>query len=66
MLVLTRKAEQEIVVGGNVRVTVLAVKGDKIRVGIEAPPNIRVDRGEIHEKRQHTEVEIAEDFLQLA
>jgi carbon storage regulator len=50
MLVLTRKGGQEIVIDGRVRVTILAVSGDRVRVGITAPPEIRVDRAEVHER----------------
>jgi carbon storage regulator len=48
MLVLTRNPEQSIVIDGNIRVTVLGVKGDKIRLGISAPDSVRVDREEVH------------------
>jgi carbon storage regulator len=51
MLVLTRKIGQELVIDGNIRLIVLSIKGDKIRVGIEAPPDVRVDRAEVHERR---------------
>jgi carbon storage regulator len=48
MLVLTRGQNQTIVINGNIRVTVLALKGDKIRLGISAPDDVRVDREEVH------------------
>jgi carbon storage regulator len=48
MLVLTRNVDQSIVIGGNVRVTVLAAQGGKIRLGISAPDSVRVDREEVH------------------
>lgn len=51
MLVLTRKVGEEIVIDGNIRVTVLDVKGGKVRLGIKAPLHIAVDREEVHEKR---------------
>jgi carbon storage regulator len=50
MLVLTRKNGQEIVIDGDIRITIVAVKGDRVRVGITAPPEVRVDRSEIHER----------------
>ena len=53
MLVLTRRPGEEIVIDGNIRITVVAVKGDRIRIGIEAPPSVVVDRQEIHERRKH-------------
>jgi carbon storage regulator len=51
MLVLSRKLNEAIVVNDNVRITVVGIKGDRIRLGIEAPRNVTVDRAEIHERR---------------
>ena len=47
MLVLSRKLNQEIIIGDNVKVTVLKVKGNTVRLGIEAPREVRVVRGEL-------------------
>ena len=52
MLVLTRKVGEEIVIGGGIRVVVTSVKGDRVRIGIIAPPDIRVDREEVHRRVQ--------------
>jgi carbon storage regulator len=57
MLVLTRRVGEEIVIDGNIRVMVVAVKGDRIRLGISAPPSITVDRKEVHEQRVEFEYE---------
>jgi carbon storage regulator len=51
MLVLTRRLGEEIVIDGNIRVTVVGIQGDKIRLGVTAPKFITVDRAEIHERR---------------
>lgn len=51
MLVLTRRIGDEIVIDDNIRVMVVAVKGDKVRIGITAPPLIQVDRKEVHDRR---------------
>ena len=51
MLVLSRRVGEEIVIRGNIRLTVVAVKGDRVRVGIAAPPSVTVDRKEIHDRR---------------
>ena len=51
MLVLTRRVGEEIVISGDIRVTVVAVKGDKARIGVTAPKAVRVDRQEVHERR---------------
>jgi carbon storage regulator len=53
MLVLTRRLGEEIIINGNIRLKVVAVKGDRIRLGIDAPPSVVIDRQEIHERRQH-------------
>jgi carbon storage regulator len=50
MLVLTRKAGEAIVIGDQITVTVLEVKGTNIRVGIEAPADFRIYREEIYVK----------------
>jgi carbon storage regulator len=51
MLVLTRRVGEEIIINNDIRVTVVSVKGDKVRLGIVAPDDVRVDRQEIHERR---------------
>ena len=50
-MVLTRRVGEEIVIDGNIRVKVVAVKGDKIRLGVTAPPAVAVDRKEVHDRR---------------
>jgi carbon storage regulator len=52
MLVLTRRPGEEIIIGDNIRITVVSIKGDRVRIGIEAPPAVTVDRQEIHERRK--------------
>jgi len=51
MLVLTRKIGETIIIGENVHVTVESIERGKVRLGIVAPPAVRVDRQEIHEQR---------------
>jgi carbon storage regulator len=51
MLVLTRRLGEEIVINGNIRVKVVLVQGDRIRLGITAPTSVPVDRAEVHERR---------------
>ncbi|REK12411.1 MAG: carbon storage regulator [Planctomycetota bacterium] len=50
MLVLTRKAKQQIQIGPNITVTILQIKGQAVRVGIEAPKDVTVLRTELAEK----------------
>lgn len=47
MLVLSRKLNERIVVGGSVVVTVVRISGDKVRLGIDAPDDVRVIRDEV-------------------
>jgi carbon storage regulator CsrA len=58
MLVLTRRVGEEIVIGGEIRVTVVAIKGDRIRLGVDAPNFVRVDRQEVHERRLLHDLEV--------
>jgi carbon storage regulator len=51
VLVLTRKAGEQIVIDGCITVTVVAIEGNKIRLGIAAPPEVPVDREEVHRRR---------------
>lgn len=47
MLVLTRKSNQSIMIGDDVEVTILAISGEKVRVGIDAPKSVPVFRKEV-------------------
>jgi carbon storage regulator len=52
VLVLTRKVNQSIVIGDDIEVVVLEVRGEQIRLGIKAPRNVVVHRKEIYEQIQ--------------
>ena len=55
MLVLTRKSNQSIMIGDDIEVSVLAIMGEKVRIGIEAPRSVPVFRKEVYlEIRQDT------------
>jgi carbon storage regulator len=47
MLVLSRKTDEQIVIGGEIRVTVLRVKGDRVKLGIQAGDDLKIMRGEL-------------------
>jgi carbon storage regulator len=51
MLVLTRKLGEKIVIDDNVVISILSIDGNKVRLGVQAPPSIRVDRAEVHQRR---------------
>jgi carbon storage regulator len=50
VLVLTRRIGEKLIIGDNVTVSVLGVKGSQVRIGIEAPPDVKVNREEIHQR----------------
>ncbi|MFV0504058.1 MAG: carbon storage regulator CsrA [Lachnospirales bacterium] len=49
MLALTRKRKQSIIIGDNVEITILAVNGEQVKLGIDAPKEISVHRKEIYD-----------------
>lgn len=52
MLVLTRKLGESIVIDNSIKVTITSIDRNKIRIGIEAPPEVRVDREEVWKRLQ--------------
>jgi carbon storage regulator len=52
MLILTRRAGESLRIGDDVEVTVMAVNGSQVRIGIKAPINISVDREEVAERKR--------------
>jgi carbon storage regulator len=49
MLVLSRKKDEKIVIGDNITLMVIDIRGDKVRLGIEAPRDVTVHREEVYE-----------------
>ena len=65
MLVLSRQRDESIVIGDNIVITIVDVRGDKVRLGIEAPIEVSVHRREVYEaiqreNRRATEVATSE------
>ena len=52
MLVLSRKQGEEIVIGDGIRLTVVEVKGNRVRLGIAAPIDVRIQRTELADARE--------------
>jgi carbon storage regulator len=59
MLVLTRGVNEAIVIDGRIEITVVEVKGGKVRLGIQAPSSVSVHRKEVHEAIQDANREAA-------
>ncbi len=50
MLVLTRKPDQSIMVGEDIEITILEVRGEQVRIGIRAPKSVMIHRKEVYEQ----------------
>ncbi|MCW5945910.1 MAG: carbon storage regulator CsrA [Fimbriimonadales bacterium] len=59
MLVLTRKVHQSIMIGDEIEVVVLEVRGEQVRLGIKAPKNVTVHRQEIYSQIKTENIEAA-------
>jgi carbon storage regulator len=55
MLVLSRKKDEKIIIGDKITIMVIEIRGDKVRLGIDAPKEVTVHRQEVYEaiKREH-------------
>jgi carbon storage regulator len=63
MLVLSRKKDEKIVIGDNISIMVVEIRGDKVRLGIDAPRDVSVHRREVYDaiKRKESEHNAVED-----
>jgi carbon storage regulator len=57
MLVLSRRVSETINVGNNIKFTVLGIKGSQVRIGIDAPEQVTVNREEVHLRLQQAKAE---------
>jgi carbon storage regulator len=63
MLVLSRKTNESIIIGENIEILVVEIKGDQVKLGINAPKDISLYRGEIYEAIQKENREAANSML---
>jgi carbon storage regulator len=60
MLVLSRKKDESIVIDDNIVITVVEIRGDKVRLGIQAPREVPIHRSEIHAAIQNEQQQSAQ------
>lgn len=63
MLILTRRRQEAIKIGNDITLTVLGIKGNQVRIGINAPKHLSVHRDEIYERIQEEVSTRGEDFV---
>lgn len=65
MLALSRKQNESLVIGNDIEITILEVKGDQVKIGINAPKSISVYRKELYEQIQQANKEAAEQEISV-
>lgn len=63
MLILSRRTDESILIGDDVTITILGVKGKQVRIGITAPPDVSVHREEIYQRIQGDKANIPDPIL---
>ena len=63
MLALSRKANESIIIGNDIEITVLEVKGEQVKIGIKAPKSIPVYREEVYQQIKESNKEAATDAV---
>ena len=64
MLALSRKANESIMIGNDIEITILEVKGEQVKIGINAPKSVPVYREEVYEQIRESNKEAASDVVQ--
>jgi len=63
MLVLSRKTNESIIIGENIEILIVEIKGDQVKLGINAPKDVTLYRGEIYQAIQKENKEAANSML---
>ena len=64
MLALSRKANESIIIGNDIEITILEIKGEQVKIGINAPKSIPVYREEVYKQIKESNKEAASDAVQ--
>ena len=70
MLILSRKIDEKIRIGDDITISIIEIRGDQVKVGVEAPRNVKVYRQEVFdaiqtENKSAADVETSDDLLKL-
>ncbi len=57
MLILTRKKDEQIIISSNISITILEISNDKVKIGIDAPKDVKIFRSELFEDTKQTNIE---------
>ena len=57
MLILTRKEGEKVFIGTDIKISIIAVSENQVKIGIEAPPNVKILREELYEKIKQSMIE---------
>ena len=63
MLALSRKANESIIIGNDIEITILEVKGEQVKIGIKAPKSVPVQREEVYAQIKESNKEAASDAV---
>lgn len=66
MLALARKVNQSIIIGNNIEITILEIKGDQIKIGINAPKSVPIYRKEIYVQIQEENKKAAQEAIDIS
>ena len=66
MLALARKVNQSIIIGNDIEITLLEIKGDQVKIGINAPKSVPIYRKEIYEQIQEENKKAAQTEIDLS
>ena len=65
MLVLTRKENESIMIGNNIEIKIIKTENGKVKIGIEAPKNVEINRKEVYDKIQNENKEAINKVIDL-
>ena len=65
MLILSRKKDESIIIGGNIEIKILEIEDGKVRIGIEAPKDVDIFREELYRTIQEENIEAAKTHIDI-